>query len=531
MLASLFRIAMTSPTRHAGFRRAVLGHVVLVAGLTLLALRSNSLTVLGIAAQVLLVAGIVEGAALIGWRLTQLPKSQALEFVLVSSASPRSIFFAELAVGISRFLFVQLAGFPVLAIAIACGLADWRDLAMLAVMPMIWGIVTGVSLCSWIYEPKTLRRIGEAIALLGVLFYLIVGVLAAENLLQWMQAMPEPCGEWFFNSVTFFKTMNPFGIVHFWFSSDFVEWLAWDRFAGLNLTASLLTVALVFRASSRLVGHFHDRHYSPIDSSRAAQTEFIGDRPLSWWAVRRVMEYSGRVNLYLAGGFCLAYAAYIVSGHTWPAWVGRGAFNLFESWGGPAMLATAMAVMAAVPAAYQFGLWDSTVPDRCRRLELLLLTDLTASDYAHAAFRAAWSRGRGYLGAAALLWIACAINGRISVMDAIAAAFGSLLLWAFAFAVGFRGFATGHQTNGIASLITLGCPMILYAFWTTQQPMLVALVPTSVAFLPMKTGITLEWLAAFAFTGLITTHLLTRGFARCDGDLRKWFDAHQGLRA
>ena len=32
----------------------------------------------------LLVAGIVEGALLVGWRLTQLPKSQALEFLLVS---------------------------------------------------------------------------------------------------------------------------------------------------------------------------------------------------------------------------------------------------------------------------------------------------------------------------------------------------------------------------------------------------------------------------------------------------------------
>ena len=134
------------------------------------------------------------------------------------------------------------------------------------------------------------------------------------------------------------------------------------------------------------------------------------------------MEYSGRVNLYLAGGFCAAYAAYIVAGDSWPAWIGRGAFMLFDHWGGPAMVATAMAVMAAVPAAYQFGLWDASVQDRCRRLELLLLTDLSAKDYAHAAFSAAWSRGRGYLVAAAMLWVACALAERIRWLDAAAAA-------------------------------------------------------------------------------------------------------------
>ena len=68
------------------------------------------------------------------------------------------------------------------------------------------------------------------------------------------------------------------------------------------------------RAAFRLKGHFHDRHYKPIESGRVDQSEHIGDRPLSWWAVRRVMEYSGRVNVWLAGGFCFLYAAFIVAG-------------------------------------------------------------------------------------------------------------------------------------------------------------------------------------------------------------------------
>jgi hypothetical protein len=531
MLAPFLRVAMTSPARQASFRRVVVGHVALVAALMAIAIQDGSLGTLAIVAQVLLVLGIVEGAALIGWRLTQLPKSQALEFLLVSPVSSRQFFAAEFAVGFGRFLLVQLAALPVLALAIFAGIADWFDLAALAGMPAVWGLVAGLGLTTWIYEPKSVRRVGEMLALFGVLVYLVIGVLAAENLRLWLQSLPPVLGEFLFDSIMYLHAMNPFGVVRYWFATDCVTSVAWHRFWNLNLASLAVCSLLTLRAGARLVGHFHDRHYKPIDSSRASQLEFIGDRPLSWWAVRRVMEYSGRVNLYLAGGFCCAYTAYIVAGDAWPAWIGRGAFILFDRWGGPAMVATAMAVMAAVPAVYQYGLWDSSVQARCARLELLLLTDLSANDYAHAAFRAAWTRGRGYLLAAALLWIACALAGRITPLDALAAALGSLLLWAFAFAVGFRGFATGHQTNGIASLLTLGCPMILYALWAAGLPLLAALVPTGVAFLPMKTGISMEWLCGFTLTSSVTIWLGYQGLTHCDSNLRRWYDANQGLKA
>ena len=59
----------------------------LALGLAVVALagRSNAAMIAG---NVLLVLGIVEGALLIGWRLAQLPKSQALEFLLVSPLRP-----------------------------------------------------------------------------------------------------------------------------------------------------------------------------------------------------------------------------------------------------------------------------------------------------------------------------------------------------------------------------------------------------------------------------------------------------------
>ena len=70
------------------------------------------------------------------------------------------------------------------------------------------------------------------------------------------------------------------------------------------------------------------------------------------------------------------------------------------------MIATALMLLATVPAAFQYGLWDSSAQDRCRRLELLLLTRLDARDYWEAAAAAAWRRGRGYFAVAVLLWAA-----------------------------------------------------------------------------------------------------------------------------
>ena len=66
-----------------------------------------------------------------------------------------------------------------------------------------------------------------------------------------------------------------------------------------------------------LAGHFDERHYQPAVDRSTGVRRRVDDRPLAWWAVRRVAHYSGRVNLWLAGGFCLLYAAYLVAGDAW----------------------------------------------------------------------------------------------------------------------------------------------------------------------------------------------------------------------
>ncbi len=531
MLAPFFAVAMTAPGRQLTFRRMAVVHVLLVSVLALVTIQHPTADFISTVAQLLLVLGLVEGAAVIGWRLVQLPKSLALEFLLTSPIQPRRLFLAESLVGVSRFALVCLSGFPVLMMLPLAGVVEWPDLLALLAMPFVWGVIAGLCLTAWIYEPPAVRRLGELFGLLGVLVYLVIGVVAGENLRLWLQQLPDSLGRFLFNAVMFLHTMNPFGVVRYWFAIDRIPWLAWERFLDLHLFAAGLLALVSVRAACRLRGHFHDRHYRPISSDRAAQLDLIGDRPLSWWAVRRVMEYSGRVNLWLACGFALVYAAFLVAGDDWPAWMGKLVFMLFESWGGPPMVATALVVLAAVPAVYQFGLWDATVSARCQRLELLLLTDLTARDYAHASFSAAWRRGRGYLVGAAFLWVATAIAGRVAWWDALAAAAGAFALWALAFATGYRGFATGNQTNGIASLFTLGLPLALIGLWRMELFGLASLVPSAAAFVPLKTGITLAWAVGFALTVGLSAWLMRTGLRRCDADLRTWYDANQGRKS
>src|SRR5262249_19599835 len=155
----------------------------------------------------------VEGALLLGWRLTQLPRSQALEFLLVSPLRPPRVFLAEALVGVCRLALVTLAGLPVLALLAADGFLDTADLAPLLVVPRTWGALTGLGLAAWAYEPVAVRRWGERLMVGLVLLYLVVGMLAGEHLKNWLAVLPEDVGLFFLNSFEAFHRYNPFAVL------------------------------------------------------------------------------------------------------------------------------------------------------------------------------------------------------------------------------------------------------------------------------------------------------------------------------
>src|SRR5262245_26852330 len=531
MLVPFFSLAMAAPARQAAFRRTAVAHLVFVSAAVAVVLMSPDPSVLQMLGYGLLGAGIVEGAVLLGWRMAQLPKSPALEFLLASPVHPRRVFLAEALVGLGRLILIQLAAIPVLMVLLFRGAIGPVDLALLVAMPLVWGATAAIGLIVWAYETRVIKRIGEVVAGLGILTYLTVGVLAGERLSAWLDLLPRLVAEPLFAMFKALHTYNPFAVMQFWFDPvNVVPVIARERAALVGGLGALAGFILFLRAMCRLKGHFHDRHYRPIDSTRLAQTERIGERPLSWWAVRRVMEYSGRVNIWLAGGFGVLYAAYLVAGDHWPVWMGRAVFVIFERMGGAPALITGLVILSAVPAAFQYGLWDSTVQQRCKRLELLLLTRLDGTDYWHASLAAAWRRGRGYMFVAVVLWLAMLFSGRASPAQVAASVAAGMMLWGFSFVVGFGAFSSGIQANGLGTLLTLGLPLTAAGLAHTGVPILAALVPPGAVYTALSEPPTWVWLPGPLFTGLVTLGIARRVVRRCEGHLRLWFDRNQGTQ-
>ena len=528
MLYPFFALAAQSPTRQATFRRLLLVHLLLLAGACWTLSRQPVGRPATLLVHLLLVAGIIEGALLIGWRLTQLPRSQALEFLLVSPLRPPWLLDEALG-GLAQLGFLTLAGLPVLVLLVADGRLDPLDPLPLLVMPWTWGAITGLGLTVWAYEPRGVRRWGERAVLGMVLLYLLVGVLAAENLRHWLERLPADASAAILSGFAALHTHNPFGVLQYWLENHAA--IAAERAAALEVAALLVLTLLLVRAARRLQGHFHDRHYRPVRDVSREYRPGVGERPLSWWAIKRVSEYSGRINLWLAGGFGAMYALYLVAGAHWPPWLGQRVFQMCDAVGGVAGLTTGLVVLAAVPAAFQYGLWDSNAQDRCRRLELLLLlTRLEARDHWEAAAATAWRRGRGYLGVAPLLWTASAFVGRLSVPQLGAALASAVILWSLYFALGFRAFSRGVQANGLGLLLTVGLPLAAYGLTRLGGPLLGALTPPGLVYSANAPAGSLAWLVGPALLAGLTLAIARQSLRRCDAELRRWYDRHHGRK-
>jgi hypothetical protein len=495
----------------------------LIGGMVFSAAGTNRLAL----GNALLIAGIVEGALLIGWRLAQLPKSQALEFLLVTQLQPSRILLAEALVAIWRFVLVTASGGPFLVFLWWMGAIDGYDAAALFALPLVWGLATGLGLAAWAYEPLEVRVWGERLMLAGVLVYLVVGVLVGENLPRWLNVFPRLFSQALLGALLAFHEYNPFGAMR---SAMMESSLAtWDRVLFASLAGIGIAGVCLYRAALRLLPHFHDLHYRPVLLNEERPRPRVGNRPLAWWAVKRVGNYSGRINFWLAGGFTLAYSAFLLAGPAWPNWLGKNVFEVFESLGGIPMLTTALVLLAAVPAAFQYGLWDHNAQDRCRRLELLLLTDLDSRAYWEAAFAAAWRRGRGYFALAGLLWAVGWATGAFTFGQALAAASAGVVVWGLYFALGFWSFSSGVQANTLGISLTLLTPLATFVAYRLGLTDLAAWLPPGGLYFAKDAGP--YWAAGPIALGLFTLAVGRYSLFHGDATLRRWYNRNHGVRA
>jgi hypothetical protein len=476
----------------------------------------------------LLIASVIEGAALVGWRLTQAPKSQSFEFLLASPLWQTEVFLGEAAAGVGQLCLVTLSGLPVLLLLWEAGRLGCLDIVVLIVVQCLWGTLTGLGLVAWAYESAvSRRRIGHAM-IVALLIYLGVGLFAGEHLRQWIAVLPDGAAWAVLTAFEASHRYSPFAVLAFWLEQPTA--VALDRVVGLQCAALAGSVLLAGRASSRVKAHFEELHFETATGSAERRSQAIGNHPLSWWAKRRVTRYSGRINLWLAAGFCSAYAAYTVFEGAWPPWLGRAVFRVFDQAGGLPALASAMVILAAVPAAFQYGLWDQSTLDRRRRLELLLLTRLRASDYWRAAAAAAWRRGRGYFAVAGVLWLAATLSGELDTAGLLSAMGTGLAVWGLYFAAGFLGFCRGTRANALGMVLSLGLPAAAYSVHRAGWPVLAALTPPGCVYAVSLDPRSLAWRAGALVAAMLGLLLAWCGLAHCDGELRRWYERCDGHR-
>jgi hypothetical protein len=523
MVAAFLVQAMRSRQRQRTLRQLAVAQAVVAATCTIVAYASGDLAATG---NGLIVTGIVEGAVLIGWRLSQLPKSQALEPVLGSPIGSVGTFMGETIAGLGLFGLVTVAGLPPLFLLVIAGKADLTDLGAMLVMPWTWGAVTGMGLTMWAYESAGVRRWGERIFLIWLAIYLGIGLVAGEHLRQWIDRLPADLARALLVGFDTTHRFQPFAVLAQRLGGPPGQ--AWDHDMLLELGASVVIVCLFLRAAVRFKPHFDDLHHEPGVLSAGNRRKAIGTRPLSWWAVHRVARYSGRANLWLAASFGGAYALYLLAEPVWPRWLGRQVFVIFERWGGFAVVATALVLLGAVPAIFQYGLWDSNVRERCRRLELLILTRLEGRDYWQAAAAAAWRRSRGYLAVALGLWLAAYLSGRIGLEQLLAAIAGATVLWGLYFAVGFQAFARGIHANALGLVATLGMPLAVWLGIVMGWGTFAWLLPPGFVYAPAATPGQSGWLLGILAWGVTALFLARAGLAQCDRQLRAWYSRQHG---
>ena len=489
-----------------------------------------------------LLVGIVSGGCLVGWRLAQLPKSRALEFTLVAPGSDWEFVGGEALSAMVKLVVVLTAPLPILLLLCGNGWLSGVSVVAIYGVPIAAGCLTGLGLAVAAYEPPWVRQLMERLLLLVIVLYLVICGILGATFVPWISAQWH---EWRLSGgavSTVLETggqLNPFRLMDDVTSA--LDSVSAVRVASVICLLLTLSAACLCRLVRRLRPHQYEENYERQFDARAYQ-QSVGTQPLSWWTARRVSRFKGNINLYLAWATIGLYSSWLVLADRWPPWLATPLLWMIESFGGGALLAAAAVQLAVVPTAFLNGLWDSNEQQRAARLELLLVTPLSARQYLAASVTAAWCRGRGYVLAVLVLWCATLYSGRIDAVTTLTLGAVTLVYFLLSFSVMFRFFArsdSDHDVTVRGMFWSVGIPLLTVALFQSGAFVAFAASPLGAVYLLTlpaaaryelvgANGVALSQLlwASQAFYFTLSVVLLRRALVCFDAEIRAWFAGH-----
>ena len=479
MLRAQLRIQMRATAQSFGMRAAAIAVTCVVAAWIWIGSSDSTALAANRLATSFIMTALVAGGCFVGWRLAQFPKSRAAEFQLVTPSSDAKIILAHALTGMLRVTLILSAALPFIVAGWGLGAISASQVVAVSLVPLLTGTLAGLLLAVVAYEPVWLRRLLERLVLVAILLYLFLFGLLGSYFVPRFYAWKADWqgGHSLAAYVDAERWINPFRLMREVGGFPGVD------FAARTLTVGMFLAALIllcwWRLSARLRTHYYEENYGNHDRRSRSQI-LLGTNPLSWWTARRVSRFKGNVNLYLAWATVGLYSCWLLYRSEWPSWLAVGQLRLIEAAGGEAMLAAACFHLALVPMAFLSGLWDSNMQERSGRLELLLTTPLAGQHFLAASIKAAWMRGRGYVLACLVMWMATAASGRIAWSSCVVICCLGLAYAVLYFAAAFAHFSQAATDKAVASrglAWAVFLPLVTVALFVVGLPKAAAMTP------------------------------------------------------
>ncbi len=543
MFHAIFIWHLHNAWRSTQLRATALGAVLVITLVSIAAIDQGPVELVERLTWTQFLLAVVCGGFLTAWRVTQLPKTRAYEFYLLTPASDWELVAGEMVAGMCRTAVVVLATAPLMAALWGTGWLSGAGCLALLVVPLVAGWLSGLLMAVVAFEPMWFRRLVERLVLLVVLVYLVVfgllGHFCMPKIIAWWSGLTGTPAATFAQVGATTRYLNPFRLLGA---------VSQETEPGLALRLAVVTAALMLvillcfaRLVVRLRAHYTEENYAHSAGRRQSRRS-IGQNPLSWWTWRRVSQFRGHINLYLTWTTLVLYAAWMLLEDRWPTWLAMSQLQMIRGLGGEALLSVAALQLAVVPMAFLNGLWDSNSQQRVQRLELLLITPLAGRHFLQASAVAAWTRGKGYAVGAIGIWLAAVLSGRIQWFEAA----GIVLLGAcyllLCFAVAFRNFARveSDQSVTVRGLVwSIGMPLLTVALFQMGSHAWAAATPLGGVFMLSLPGaeraswvncsLPTVWFIAgtIAATSLIGSLLLLKSAVRnFDREIHDWFEAN-----